>query len=54
MIFDNHISSAVVCMRHLRFIPCRKCGDPKPYFWSSRSEDIEKVKKFQLKDKNDI
>lgn len=37
-----------VCLRHLRFIPCRRCGgdDSDIDYWSSADEDVATVQEY--------
>lgn len=35
---------AVVCVAHMRFIPCRKSGE---HVYSTKPEDVKAVREFQ-------
>jgi hypothetical protein len=36
-----------VCMRHYRFVPCRRCSEPTLGFWSTEPADIDLVRRVQ-------
>ena len=38
---------ATVCMRHYRFVPCRRCSEPTPGFWSTEPADVDLVRRLQ-------
>jgi hypothetical protein len=42
---DN--TPVTVCLRHYRFVPCRRCGEPAPEVWSTEPEDIDLVRQVQ-------
>lgn len=40
-------SVATVCMLHYRFIPCRRCVNPEPVWWSADQVDVDLVRHIQ-------
>lgn len=40
-LYDEHVT---VCVKHLRYVPCRKGGE---HVFSSKPEDVEKVRRYQ-------
>ena len=44
---DLTFGALTVCMRHYRFVPCRRCDEPTPKFWSTEPADIDLVRRLQ-------
>lgn len=44
---DITFGALTVCMRHYQFVPCRRCDEPTPKFWSTEPADIDLVRRLQ-------